>query len=412
MSIQEPALAQFHKNMPTVEEVKNAFSTSGYVHLPGLLKTEDCARLNSVLQDLVDAGKCTLDAQCPNSPSVSGLPEFDSLLEQLAPYFEEASGKKLLPTYSYARLYQNGEVLKPHTDRPACEISVTITLGSDGTVWPIYMADPATEGFSVAVGKDENDVETFASNINSVSLSVGDAVLYRGGEKIHWRNKFSGEWCAQVFLHYVDANGAHTDQKYDGRKSLSHHTVAETKVADDIYYWTFDDVLNHAQCADFVSSMESCNATHPAGIGSGDGGVVNKSVRDVGRICIPSHAMIATMMAGYGFLANKQSWKFDVTHHNQTDYLRYDTKGHYKPHLDTFMFPGEPECRKLTVLFFLNDDFEGGRLFLQLGSERIYPPQAAGTVLVFPSFLLHGVEPVTAGVRRSVVTWLVGPWFK
>jgi len=64
------------------------------------------------------------------------------------------------------------------------------------------------------------------------------------------------------------------------------------------------------------------------------------------------------------------------------------------------------------VLVFLNDDFEGGRLFLQNGHEKIYPPQKAGTALVFPSFILHGVEPVTSGIRRSVVTWLVGPWFK
>jgi PKHD-type hydroxylase len=76
------------------------------------------------------------------------------------------------------------------------------------------------------------------------------------------------------------------------------------------------------------------------------------------------------------------------------------------------MKPGDPECRKLTVLVFLNDDFEGGRLFLQNGHGKIYPPQKAGTALVFPSFMLHGVEPVTSGIRRSVVTWLVGPWFK
>lgn len=405
-------MAQFHKNMATVEEVKNAFSTSGYVHLPGLFKTEDCARLTDALHAAVSSGEFNLDDQCPSSPAVHGQPEFDSLLEQLTPYFEEASGKKLLPTYSYARLYRNGEVLKPHTDRPACEISATITLGGDGTAWPIYMADPATESFSVPVGKDGAGNEMAASNINAVGMSVGDAVLYRGTEKIHWRNAFSGEWRAQVFLHYVDADGAHADQKYDGRKSLSHHVVPETKVTNDIYYWTFDAALNPAQCTEFVSSMESCDTTHEAGIGSGKGGVVDKNVRDVGRICIPPQAVMSTMMAGYGFLANKQSWKFDVTHHNQTDYLRYDTEGHYQPHLDTFMDPSEPECRKLTILLFLNNDFEGGRLFLQFGQNRIYPPQEAGTVLVFPSFLLHGVEPVTVGVRRSVVTWLVGPWFK
>jgi PKHD-type hydroxylase len=76
------------------------------------------------------------------------------------------------------------------------------------------------------------------------------------------------------------------------------------------------------------------------------------------------------------------------------------------------MDPTQTDCRKLTILAFLNDDFEGGRLFLQTGHNRVYPPQQPGSVLVFPSFVLHGVEPVTKGIRRSVVTWLVGPWFK
>jgi PKHD-type hydroxylase len=49
---------------------------------------------------------------------------------------------------------------------------------------------------------------------------------------------------------------------------------------------------------------------------------------------------------------------------------------------------------------------------LQTGHEKIYPPQKKGTVLVFPSFILHGVEDVEEGERYSVVTWMVGPWFK
>jgi len=117
-------------------------------------------------------------------------------------------------------------------------------------------------------------------------------------------------------------------------------------------------------------------------------------------------------MAGVGLAANAGTWKFDVTYANQCDYLKYDIDGHYHAHVDTFIDPNSAECRKLTILVFLNDDFEGGKLFLQNGHKKIYPPQSAGTCLVFPSFILHGVEPVTKGIRRSIVTWLVGPWFK
>jgi PKHD-type hydroxylase len=141
-------------------------------------------------------------------------------------------------------------------------------------------------------------------------------------------------------------------------------------------------------------------------------GVVNKEIRDVKRVALPSYRGIGATMAGMGMAANRQAWKFDVTHSNQTDYLKYDVDGHYHAHVDTFINPNEKECRKLTVLVFLNDDFEGGRLFIQNGHEKIYPPQAPGTCLVFPSFMMHGVEPVTKGIRRSIVTWLVGPWFK
>jgi PKHD-type hydroxylase len=45
-------------------------------------------------------------------------------------------------------------------------------------------------------------------------------------------------------------------------------------------------------------------------------------------------------------------------------------------------------------------------------NEKIYPPQEKGDIIVFPSFMVHGVEPVTKGKRFTVVTWLVGPYFK
>jgi len=84
----------------------------------------------------------------------------------------------------------------------------------------------------------------------------------------------------------------------------------------------------------------------------------------------------------------------------------------YKTHVDTSILPQSSEIRKITVLAFLNEDFEGGKFYIENGHERYYPPQSKGTVLAFPSFMNHGVEPVTKGVRRSIVTWLVGPWFK
>jgi len=385
---------------------QSKFVVHGYEHLTEFLDLENCAQLTAQLKTLVAEGKTQKDSQCPLSEAVHGAPVFDSLLEQLLPHFEQATGKRLYPTYAYARLYAPGDELKVHTDRPACEISATLTLGFEGTPWPIYMADKVEGGEPHTT---EHDTTWELGNISEITMAVGDAVIYRGMEKVHWRNKFEGEWQAQVFLHYVDADGPHANQKYDGRAKLSHHGL-EPK--PDYTFLHFADTLTPDACKKLIESLEAQAQGEQAQIGMGVDGVVNKEIRDVKRVNLPVHRGIGATMAGIGLSANQQAWKFDVTHSNQTDYLKYDKDGHYKAHVDTFMMPGDTQTRKLTVLVFLNDDFEGGKLFLQNGDQKIYPPQTAGTALVFPSFILHGVEPVTKGIRRSIVTWLVGPWFK
>jgi hypothetical protein len=58
-----------------------------------------------------------------------GDPAFDGLLEYLRPRVQDQCGLRLLPTYSYFRMYKHGDVLRRHRDRPACEISVTLNIG-------------------------------------------------------------------------------------------------------------------------------------------------------------------------------------------------------------------------------------------------------------------------------------------
>jgi len=386
-------------------EPMNVFATQGYVKLSEFLDKTNCEELTKELKDLVNNGSTVKDVQCPLSQAIHGAPVFDSLLEQLLPHFEVASGKKLLPTYAYARLYSPGEELKVHTDRPSCEISATITLGFEGDPWPIFMGDYAEEDNGRQIVTQQGDSKC-VTNESEIHMDVGDAVLYRGMDKVHWRNPYKeGKWQAQVFLHYVDAEGPHAEWKYDKRPKLAHHAEP------DYRFLFYVDTLTKDACKKLIDSLESQVEGEDAKIGTGSNGVLDKKIRDVKKIQLPIHRGIGATMAGIGLSANHQAWKFNVTHANQCDYLRYDVEGHYNAHVDTFMFPGNPETRKLTVLVFLNDDFEGGRLFLQDGHEKIYPPQSAGTALVFPSFMLHGVEPVTSGIRRSIVTWMVGPWF-
>lgn len=118
---------------------------------------------------------------------VSRTMEFDTLLEKLWADMEVYAGEPLLPTYSYSRLYTNGNFMKPHIDKPTCEVSITIQLGrSHEYSYPIFM----------------RDVET--------CLNVGDGVVYYGHQIPHRRDVClgpEGYYSGQVFLHYVRKNG-------------------------------------------------------------------------------------------------------------------------------------------------------------------------------------------------------------
>jgi predicted 2-oxoglutarate/Fe(II)-dependent dioxygenase YbiX len=391
------------------EEVTKSFEEKKYVLLKDFLDKESCKSLSNEMQRMVDVGLTTKDSQCPLSDAVHGAPVFDALLEQLAPVFSSVAGKRLYPTYAYARLYRPGEVLRVHRDRPSCEISATLTLGFEGDSWPIYMADDAKddpEGI-LADCEYEDAVEgSKVKNVSEIMLDVGDAVLYKGMEVWHWRKKYEGKWLAQVFLHYVDADGPNSEWKYDKREKLANH------IAPDYTIKVIENALTPEACSKLIESLENTCEYEDGRVGGNDEGELDRKVRNVKRVILPTYRGISATMCGMGINANRELWNFDITHSNQTEYLKYGVGGHYVKHTDLIIDPHSPETRKLTVLLFLNSNFEGGQFFIENGHEKFYPPQNPGTLIVFPSFMLHGVEPVTKGIRRSIVTWMVGPWLK
>jgi hypothetical protein len=374
----------------TIQEFKD----NGYVHLKNVLDEQSCKNLTEYLKNLVNQQQTIQDDQCPKSQAVHGAEQFDLLLEQLTPYFEEKSGLKLYPTYSYARLYnQKGEELKNHRDRPACEISATITLGFEGNVWSIYMGD------------HEDKI-----NSSKIDMAIGDAVMYRGCDKWHWREPYvEGQWQAQVFLHYVDANGPHAEWKYDKRELLGISKTIQNQNFDDCY--KLDNAISEGFCKKLIEEYAKPEVEKlPPGIGNIPGNV-NLDIRNVQRLQLPLFAGIGATLTAIGLQINHEVWQYHITHSNQSEFLMYDINGKYETHTDTFHTRSN-ETRKLTVLAFLNDDFEGGKFYIQNSHKRMYPQQTPGTVLVFPSFMLHGVEPVTKGIRYSIVTWMVGEYFK
>ena len=125
------------------------------------------------------------------SPTWYNDPLMMSLLDNKLPLVEKESNLKLFPTFTYWRYYVLGADLKQHTDRPSCEVSVTVCIKKYDN-WPLII-----EG-------------------EKIELEEGEGLLYAGCEQKHGRpGIYKGEGMAQVFFHYVNQNGPYTNHAYD-----------------------------------------------------------------------------------------------------------------------------------------------------------------------------------------------------
>ena len=154
------------------------------------------------------------DEQVPNTYSHYGDILMETLLQKVKPAMEKHTGLKLSETYSYARIYKQGDVLARHKDRYSCEISTTLNLGGDP--WPIYI-EPNPKKGGMKEGKYKSDM----TDGKKVVLKPGDMLVYKGNLCEHWREAFDGEDCGQVFLHYNNAKtkGSQENQ-FDNRPHL------------------------------------------------------------------------------------------------------------------------------------------------------------------------------------------------
>jgi hypothetical protein len=156
------------------------------------------------------------DQQVPNVYSHYADFAMETLLMKVMPIMVKETGLNLIPTYSYARIYEKGSILKRHKDRPSCEISTTLNLGGDP--WPIFI-DPT--GSNNVIDEYKNIMKPDAPKGIQVNLEPGDMLVYSGCELEHWREEFTGNICGQVFLHYNHLNGQFANENlYDKRPLL------------------------------------------------------------------------------------------------------------------------------------------------------------------------------------------------
>jgi len=180
------------------------FRKRRYLLVKGILPQTILEYLKAYYAILLANNRFCKDSECPLSLSLGGDAALDAVLEWIRPEVSRLVGFDLAPTYSYTRRYARGEVLTRHTDRAACEISVTASIQI-----------PKGAGPSVVRLKPPNFDET------KVEMFEGDGCVYAGTEVEHWRERFRVGGYIQLFLHFIAKHGRnYPKQMFDGRECL------------------------------------------------------------------------------------------------------------------------------------------------------------------------------------------------
>jgi hypothetical protein len=204
-------------------DVRDDYFRDGYALLQALVAPDTCRLLMHRIK--TDTGDAPLPLSSVREfPNLLIRPAFevhsrfyaplDAFLWGLTPRIADLTGLSLVPTYCYFRIYREGDVCRVHSDRQACEHSLSLTLDySDGEGWPLEVSPERLDAPSAFVAEDFGSAPSTA-----IIMEPGDAVLYKGTHHRHGRTmRNPNGWSAHLFLHWVDANGPYAEFAHDQR---------------------------------------------------------------------------------------------------------------------------------------------------------------------------------------------------
>lgn len=164
-------------------------------------------------------------------------------------------------------------------------------------------------------------------------------------------------------------------------------------------------------------SAEDCERTLALATEMKDAGILrgeNETEYRAGRVCWirpgPENEWLFAKLWNLCGQVNAQHYKLELSGFTEPLQLGEYGPGHfYDWHLD--FGPKGFSVRKLSFVVQLTDPetYEGGDLEILASNQTFRPPRRRGTLIVFPAFILHRVQAVTAGTRRSLVGWIGGP---
>jgi len=224
-------------NSGTSSTKNEQFDKDGYFVIRNLWDPEELyhpvpnirGQLNYYDNNLDNFTHCEVENQVEGSIARYWYPQYRNIHIGIRKKLEEVIGRKLYNTYYYDRFYFPGQALTIHTDRDACEISVTMhistNLPDDLKDWPIKIKTPDTY-----TDKNKTSI-SIPGEERSCILQPGDGVLYKGCERPHWRDPMPiprrrkrdvimrrdnpDYYYHQIFFHYVLADGQRSHCAWD-----------------------------------------------------------------------------------------------------------------------------------------------------------------------------------------------------
>ena len=203
-------------------QVEGDYEEAGYAWIRELLPREVIQALLAHFKAEMESRETSLQS-FEQQLSITGRPLVEisgyryqpliALLWGLTPAISNLTKQDLLPTYCVLRFYREGDFCRVHSDRDACEHSLSLTLDySDGVPWELDVGHRAVSAAEPL--QDDFGDETYTS----VPMEPGDAVLYRGIDRRHGRIRPNpNQWSAHMFLHWVSRDGPYRDCAFDGR---------------------------------------------------------------------------------------------------------------------------------------------------------------------------------------------------
>ncbi len=167
-------------------------------------------------------------------------------------------------------------------------------------------------------------------------------------------------------------------------------------------WWTVEDVLTDSECRGLIERIEA-SSPEIASISAIGGPVVDERSRNNTRVISDDAALAATLFGRVQATIPGRVSSMDVVGANERlRYYRYERGQRFAPHHDGSFVRNIKERSLLTLIVYLNDDFEGGcTSFLDL---RVDVKPKRGMALLFQHDLLHEGAEVTSGVKYVVRT--------